>query len=828
MVEQPMGTITMLFTDIEGSTRLLDALGVENYGVALGRHQSILRGAFLRHGGYEVDSEGDSFFVAFSRADEALAAATEAQAALTSAAWPGGAEIRVRMGLHTGEPHAFPPKYVGLDVHRAARIMAAAHGGQVVVSATTHDLLDEGNGLKDLGEHRLKDLSVPMRLYQVGDFEFPPLKALFDVSLPVQLTPLVGRVREIRAIEDRLREGARLVTLTGPGGIGKTRLALQVAAESSGLFPGGVWFVPLADVAGPELVAESISAAIGVHGSPAAWLAREPSLLVLDNFEHVLSAAGVVSDLLARAGGLHIIATSRARLGLQGEHEFVVDPLPANDGIELFTTRARQLVRDFEPDEHVGQVVARVDGLPLAIELAAARVKLLPPAEIAARVGASIDLLRGSHSDAPARQRTLRATLEWSYALLGEHDREIFARLGVFDGRVGLEDVEEVVGASLDDLASLVDKSLVRPTADGRFFMLRTIRALAVELFVEREDAEALRSAHAQWMLRLIGTGWPALDPVSPNEPKLKRLIGLEPNLRLALEWLAAHDPSAFGQAAARLFGFWHVAGLHREGFRWVRQALDSTEPTVALLAAGSYLSPEDAHEFAKRQLALAQELQDAAGEANAYRALGIVHTAAGEFDRAEACAARGCAIAAAHGLEWERLTCLGNVADAALHRGQWQRVAELLAPEIATMESLGHLETLLINTYNLAQAELRIGRIGVARARVAVLVERTAAIDFEEMKALALLVSAESAAAMGDTVSAARFGAAAAATFEAVDGWVPPFERNQLDRIARDAACTLGEERARELEREGRALSTADALEEARAVLADAAAAPD
>ena len=347
--DQPSGTVTLVFTDIEGSTKLLDSLGQEEYRRALGEHREALRRAFDRHGGYEVDNAGDGFFVAFPTAADAMRAVSETLGALE------GGPVRIRVGVHTGEPILDPPKYVGLDVHRAARIMAAAHGGQALLSRTTRDLLDESFEVRDLGEHRLKDLSAPQRLFQLGMGEFPRPRTLHQTNLPVPATEFLGRTQELGEVIERLRNGVRLLTLTGPGGTGKTRLALQAAAEAADGFDDGVWWVPLAALRDPSLVLRHTAKTLEVIEQPgrpledvlAEMLGGKRMLLLLDNAEHLLPDAARVDRGAPRPGGPKLIVTSRERLQLAGEHVYSVPQLSAPEGLGLFTARAAALDPEF-------------------------------------------------------------------------------------------------------------------------------------------------------------------------------------------------------------------------------------------------------------------------------------------------------------------------------------------------------------------------------------------------------------------------------------------------------------------------------------------------
>ena len=484
----PTGTVTFLFTDIEGSTRLIHEHG-DGYVQILDEHHRILRAVWASHGGVEVDTAGDAFFVAFADARAAAAAAAAAQTTLDAL------PVRVRMGLHTGTARLGESGYVGLDVHKAARIAAVARGGQILLSASTREFIDLP--LLDLGMHRLKDLLAPEHLFQLGDTEFPTLKSRYVTNLPAQPNALIGRADEVEEIVSLAIGGARLVTLTGAGGSGKTRLALEAAARLTEHFPDGTWFVSLAAVADPALVEPTIAGVLDARGALRDELRQKHLLLVLDNLEQILDAASVVAGLLAEAPSVYVLATSRERLAVAAEREYLVPTLSVSEASILFTERARQLVPSFQPDPYVGEIASRLDGLPLAVELAAARVKVLTPQAILDRLARSLDLLTGGGRDVPARQRTLRATIEWSYELLSGDERDLFRRLAVFHAGFDLTAAEEIVSASVDHLASLIDKSLLRSTAAGRYFMLETIRSFALERFLACAEAGELREAHA-------------------------------------------------------------------------------------------------------------------------------------------------------------------------------------------------------------------------------------------------------------------------------------------------------------------------------------------
>ncbi len=470
----PSGTVTFMFTDIEGSTKLLHKLGAEGYAAAMAEHRRILREAFSTHGGIEVDTQGDAFFVAFPIAHGALAAAAESAERLA------GGPIHVRIGIHTGTPHLTDDGYIGTDVHRAARIAAAGHGGQVLVSGVAAALLDQTR-LRDLGEHRLKDLSAPERIYQLGETDFPPLKSLHQTNLSVPATSFLGREAELADIDALLRRpDVRLVTITGTGGTGKTRLALQAAGGVADDFPAGVWWVPLAALRDWQLVLPAVAQALGAQGDVGDHIGDSQMLLVLDNFEQVSRAASDMGRLLARCPRLTTLVTSREPLHLDGEWEYAVGPLRDEEAVALFEARAVAVQRDFSGNGEVQAICARLDNLPLAIELAAARVKVLSPRALLERLEQRLPVLATRSTDAPERQRTLRATIEWSHELLSTDEQRLFASLAVFGGGWTLDAAEAVVDADLDMVQSLVDKSLVRGR-DDRYWLLETIREYAAE-----------------------------------------------------------------------------------------------------------------------------------------------------------------------------------------------------------------------------------------------------------------------------------------------------------------------------------------------------------
>lgn len=620
MSSLPTGTVTFLFTDIEGSTRLLQRLGGSGRDV-FAAHNAIMREAIEGSGGIVVRTEGDSFFAAFAAAPAAVTAAVAAQRRLAAAPWPEDGRVLVRMGIHSGEGVLGGDDYIGLDVHRAARIAASAHGGQIVVSQATRALAADAPGAayRDLGEHRFKDLLHPERVYQVTaeglEDEFPALSSLSAVpnNLPLELTSFVGRPEVAAA--GALLDGHRLVTLTGPGGTGKTRLALQIAAERSDRYEG-VFFVPLDMVAEPSMVAVTIASAIGLSHTAedpvvrlGAYLKDRAFLLVLDNFEQVLAASPQVATLLMASPKLNVIVTSRAGLRIAGEQEFPVPPLAVPNGkrdvetlrtigsVALFVERAMASRPEFALDagnaHAVAEITRRLDGLPLAIELAAARVKLLPPQTMLERLGGTLDLLESNRRDLPDRQRTLRGAIAWSYDLLDEEERRLVRLLSVFRGGATLAMIEEVCGrvsgassGLLGTLESLVEHSLVRPdeqAGEARFAMLETIRGFAWEALQATAECSAIQDAHLDAFVELAERVSPHLTTAGQLRA-LAELDAERDNLRAALGFAVTSRRAVQAhRLAATMWRYWHMRGLIPEGREGVDAALalDPDDPAL-------------------------------------------------------------------------------------------------------------------------------------------------------------------------------------------------------------------------------------------------------
>jgi predicted ATPase/class 3 adenylate cyclase len=631
MPSLPTGTVTFLFTDIEGSTRLLESLGDAFTGV-LERHHALLREAIAAGEGTEVSTEGDAFFAVFPSASRAVAAVAQAQRALATEAWPSGVAVRVRMGLHTGEGMLGGDSYVGLDVHRAARVAAAGHGGQVLVSGATQALaaggLPEGVTFDDLGQHRLKDLSRPEHLWQLVisglASAFPPPRTLDATpnNLPLQLTSFLGREREVAEVLELLASH-RLVTLTGPGGTGKTRLGLQVAAEATDRFDGGVYFVGLDPISEPDLLLPTIAQAVGIMDPGGASIERlaehfgdQAFLLVLDNFEQVDSAAPLVGELLAQAPGLRALVTSRSPLRVYGEREYPVPPLGLPDpshlpdleqftqfeSVALFVERAVAVRPDFTIDNAnapaVAEICVRLDGLPLAIELAAARVRVLTPQAILDRLSDRLGLLSGGARDLPARQQTLRGAIAWSHDLLDDEDRRVFGCLSVFAGGSSLESIEAVCfepaerAGALDVITSLVDKSLLReesPGGEPRFRMLETIKQYAGEQLEATGRRDDFRARHAADVLALV-EGWAPGVFGEEGRTLLDHFEQERDNIRAALGWaLDKAETETALRLLAACWRFWQTRGYLREARGYAERALalpDAQSLTMAYIAA--------------------------------------------------------------------------------------------------------------------------------------------------------------------------------------------------------------------------------------------------
>ncbi len=831
VAELPTGTLTMLFSDIEGSTALVRRLG-ERYGEALSAQRTLLRAAFRSFGGRELSTEGDSFFVVFESAIAAVGCCVAGQRAMAGHDWPGGVTVRVRMGLHSGEPTRHEDNYVGLDVHRAARIAAVAHGGQVVLSDATRHLVESrlaaDVSLCDLGWHRLKDIEKPERIYQLAvaglPDRFPPLKSLGAQSrLPVPMTPLVGRERDLEQVLATLTgPGIRLLTLTGTGGVGKTRLSLAAAAALDQDFPQGVFFIPLAAVRDAEVMWKTIADGLDVTGDgPAAdavtgYLADRRALLVLDNLEQLAGAAGVVAELLAAAPGLVVLATSRRPLHLPGEQELPVPPLqvPREASVEevaacgaarLFVQQARMSRPGFALTAanaaDVAAICGRLDGLPLAIELAAARIRLLAPRALLVRLAHSIDLAAADVGQS-SRQQTLRNAIAWSYDLLTPDLAEAFRRAGVFAGGCDLDALAAVAapehgpeaqGAGADPLdlaAGLLDVSLVTvtdgPDGEPRVGMLETIREYALERLEQAGDLEETRRRHAEYYAGVAERADEQLRGSGPAHlPALDRLEGDHDNLRAALAWSlqtpAAGPAPADGERAATglrlaqaLAYFWYRHGHAVEGRRWLQRAVDlAGEDGGAPLAQLAHWlgvllqqqgEPEAARALLERSLAIWRDLGVRDQQARELNSLGITHHHLDDFDTARSLREESAAISREIGSAMRLAAALTNLGQLESDAGNFDRATEVLQEALTIDRKQGDMLGVAIDQQSLAGVALRAGRAREARDLLSAMAGYVVSCGDPELLATTLEMCAANAAQFGEGLRAARLAGAAEA----------------------------------------------------------------
>ena len=838
----PAGTVTFLFTDIEGSTpRWVQHPAAMR--AALARHDALLHESIAAHGGVVLTErgEGDSFFALFARASDALAAACALQQALAAEPWPEAvAPIRVRMALHTGESGlAEGWDHRGAAVNRCARLRAVAHGGQVLLSGATYelvrDVLPPQVSLHDLGAHRLKDLTRPEQVYQLIHpalpADFPPLKTLdtHRHNLPVQLTPFIGREREVTAVRERLLDPQRhLLTLTGPGGTGKTRLALQVAAEVIEAFPDGVFFVNLAPITDPTLVLPTIAQTLGVvdaGGSPlhetlAEVLREKQLLLVLDNFEQVLDAAVVVSAVLAACPRLRALATSRAALHVRGEREVPVPPLavpdprslpplpalPQYEAVRLFIARAQDVKPDFavtnENARAVAEICARLDGLPLAIELAAARIRLLPPQALLARLSRRLALLTGGARDLPDRQQTLRAAIDWSYHLLTPTEQTLFARLAVFVGGGTLDAIEAICNTDgtldvLEGVESLVAKNLLRPedgtAGEPRFGMLETIHEYARERLEESGAAEELRW-HAAYYLSLAEMVEPQL--VGPEQGRwMARLEAEHGNLRAVLSWSRATDATETGlRLAGALWRFWWVRGYLNEGRAWLEDLLARSGEVATAMRA------------------------------KALRGAGVLAWVQGNYGRATALFEEALALHRDLGDRRGIATALGNLGAVARYQGDYRRATTLYEEALARVRDLGDTHGIAIGLSSLGAVAWVQGDHRRATAQLAeALVLSQAVGDKTWNTAICLEVLAGVACAQGQPERATRLCAAAAALRTATGTPLDRFDRTTYDSIVAAAQEALDDDAFAAAWAVGQALPLEQAIAEALGKAQDA-----
>ena len=841
MAVRPSGTVTFLFSDVEGSTRLLIEMGAERYAGALEEHRRLVRGAVAAAGGTEVDTQGDAFFVAFPTAEDAARAAIDTQRALAAHRWTDGRAVRVRMGMHSTDTHGPGEGYVGIGVHRAARICAAAHGGQVLLSSATAELLRDADGpyrLLDLGRHALKDLPEPEHLFQLAADgladRFPPPRSLDHrpTNLPLERTPLIGRARELGEITAALRDGTRLLTLTGAGGSGKSRLALAAAATLTDHYLDGVFHVPLATISDPTLVLPAIGEALGLSEgagqSLAAYLARRQVLLLVDNLEQVAAAGPDLAGLLDAAPGCRMLATSREPLHVSVERVMPVEPMAAEDAVSLFAARASAVLPSFVLDERtrpaVEQICRRLDALPLAIELAAARVNVLAPEAMLARLGDRLALLTGGARDQPARHRTLRDTLAWSHDLLTDADRELFACLSVFAGGFALDAAEELCGADLDVLASLVDRSLVRRTGE-RFEMLATVRQYAAERLAERDGAEAVHDRHAAFFEAIAERAYEERH----REPgAMADLLALDhDDLREALDWLSRTDPRRFGRLVGTLGWFWHVHSHFAEGEARVAAALaalpdDAAEERARLLSAATELAAWRGESAAAARLGAEaieawRALNDEVEVALVLHDLGWGHFFAGEDDAARE---RFEASLAIHQARHDAL--LTNRAQLGLLQvlvsiGDVATVKRIAPEALAISRALGDRWSEHFAHHFLGDCAVIEGDVGEAERRYRLSLEAAWRTGDQVETCYELQGMAMAAAGSGAALRALRLAAAAEANIRYLGvEHIPPFWVALVERHVALARAALEPDAVAAAWAAGSALSLRDAVREA------------
>jgi predicted ATPase/class 3 adenylate cyclase len=859
-VSLPTGTVTFLFTDIEGSTHLVAALA-ERYTSVLETHGHALRTAIADHGGTEVGTEGDAFFAAFPSAVEAVTAAVEAQRTLARTDWPKGGVVRVRMGLHTGEGRLGGDSYVGLDVHRAARIAAAGHGGQVLLSDTARALvataLPEGVYLRDLGVHRLKDLETPMRIWQL---EIDGLPASFPAlstpnarpgNLPPQLTTFIGRDRELREVLE-LFESNPLVTLTGPGGTGKTRLALQAGGELMSRLPDGVFFVDLAPLRDAALVPLAVAQALGLSVDPGgdplngarSYLRDRALLLIVDNFEHVAQAAAVITELLASAAGLRVLVTSRTPLGIYGEQEFEVSPLevplaqtPTEQigrypAVGLFIERARLVKPSFaltdESAVAVAGIVAHVDGLPLAIELAASQVRLLTPSEIRSRLEDHLPLPPGLERGRPPRHRTMQAAIAWSYELLDEPERRLFARLSVFPGGCSLEAAEAVGDHGdlevtvLEALAVLVSTSLIRRVdlgSDTRYAMLEPILEFADQRLRGEFDLEATHRRLAEYFLAFSDEAEPHLT-AADQVPWLDRCERERANFRRAVEWTIKAGEADLGlRMAAALWRFWQQRGPMWEGRGLIDKLLTiegglPESRARALSAAGGLAwwagDMAAASKHYHEALPLAQASGDRRLETEALYNLSFVvaWSDPGGPEAAEKLFRKSLALAEENGDRKGIAKARGGLATARAAAGDPGSAVPMLEEALAEWEEIGDMRELTDALVALGNARRRIGDREGARGAYLRALEMLVGAGNRQMSTGLLFLVTALEGELGRHERVARMWGAAESAREITGAVRPPVADRLIGDPVAAAREAIGDEAVERALAEGRAMS--------------------
>jgi len=806
-IELPTGTVTLLFTDIEGSTRLIEELDEDGYVLALAEHRRLLRSVFSAHGGVEVDTQGDAFLYAFTDPVQALTAATLGQQGLALG------PVKVRMGLHTAEPLMTGEGYAGRELHRAARIAASGHGGQVVLSAATRALVN--GDLIELGEHRLKDFDEPVALFQLGRERFPPLKTISNTNLPRPASSFVGRTREREELLALLRNGSRLLTLSGPGGSGKTRLALEVAFELVPHFKAGVFWVGLAPLRDAGLVTETIAQTLGAKDGLAEHIGERELLLLLDNFEQVVKAAPGLSRLLEICPNLKVLVTSRELLRIRGEVDYPVPPLAEPEGVALFCDRSR-----LGPDETIAELCRRLDALPLAVELAAARTRVLTPAQIVERLAQRLDLLEGGR-DADPRQRTLRATLEWSYDLLTEDEKQLFARLAVFTSGCTLEAAEDVCAARLDVLQSLVEKSLLRHTGD-RFWMLETIREFASERFGTAVGSRTVRAAHAEFFASLVQRADPHIQHGADQREWTDRIAAEYDNIRSAVGYGLDEAPEiALRIVGSITFFVWLRGGL-AEVRAWVDEALAKGADAPLLwrgrtLICGAAAAKQQgdaaaATRYADEAFAVASAAGDGFGITSALRERGKAAAEAGDLERARALYEELAEVANEVGDAWNGAVALNNLGDLALYDGDWSRAIELCRRSAEIRRDLGNIWGAALCLCNVALAQRQAGLLDDAARSLHQALEDSLAVDARMVVLACFELGVLLATDRERPREAASLLGASAQLHDELETALDDFEDDLLEQAERDTRALLGDEDFDRASEHGRSLLLEDA----------------
>ncbi len=862
MVTRPTGTVTFLFTDIEGSTRRWEQQPAA-MAAAFAQQETLLRQAIAFHGGYTYKQIGDGFQAAFQTAPAALAAALAAQHALHTADWGAGGLLQVRMALHTGTTEERADDYVGPLLNRAARLLAAAHGGQVLLTAATYelvrDVLPPQVALRDLGEHRLRDLIRPEHVFQVTaagwSADFPPLRTLDNRpnNLPRQATALIGREQEVARVVALLRQPAvTLVTLTGPGGTGKTRLGLQVAADLLDDFRDGVWFVELAALTDPDLVASSIAGVLHIAesaGQPLLqsleeYLHQKQALLVLDNFEQVLAAAPLVESLLKATSGVKILVTSRVPLALYGEQDYQVPPLSVPDpkhlppleqltqyeAVRLFIERAQAAKTGFavtnESAPAVAEICVRLDGLPLAIELAAARIRLFPPTALLARLDQRLKILTGGARSMAARHQTLRAAIDWSYHLLTPGEQQLFRRLAVFQGGRTLEALEAVCNGAGDlgvevvvGVEALVSQSLLQVReglgGEARFWLLETIHEYAREQLTVSGEEPAVRDYHLTYFRGRAEAA--AGQLYGPNQITwLETLAAEHDNLRAALAWALLDVPQEAGlRLAAAIWPFWELHGHLAEGRQWLERALqqrlEAPPALQARLCSGAgtlawqqadYAGATDYH---ARALELYRVIGDQQGVAFALNNIGVQLMDQGEFAKGYPVLAESLHVQRQIADQPGIARTLNNLGLITLYQGDTAEAQRLLAESLVLHRQLQDKGAIAANLDNLGDVALEEGDLTAAQQHFRESLSLRRELGSKGRLAYGLEGLAKTAGAAGDGERAARLFGAAATLRGTIGSPMPPalrlvyeqylaVARAQLAPAAWDAAWADGQ----------------------------------